>query len=56
MTITSLLTNVHLATLEAEMGFYFLPFLSNIPIIFVHETINSQSTIQLSVVVFKVLS
>lgn len=56
MTITSLLTDVHLAILEAslEIRFYFLPFLHNILIIFVHETINSQSVNQLSVIVFKI--
>lgn len=54
--ITSLLTNVHLAILEAEIRFYLLHFLSNIRIIFVHETINSQSAVQLSVVMSKIPS
>lgn len=56
VTITSLLTNVHLAILETEIRFYFLSFLHIILIIFVHKTINSQSVNQLSVIVFKILS
>lgn len=54
--IASLLTNLHLAIIEAEIRFYFLLFLHNILIIFVHETINSQSVNQVSVIVFKILS
>lgn len=54
--ITSLLTNLHLAILEAEIRFYYLPFLHNILVIFVHKPINSQSVNQLSVIVFKILS
>lgn len=30
--ITSLLTNVHLAILEAEIRFYFLPILNSVPL------------------------
>lgn len=52
--IASLVTNVHLAILEAEIRFYFL--FCNIHIIFVHKAINSQSVNQLWVTVFKILS
>lgn len=54
--IASLLTNFHSAILEAEIRFYFLPFLHNIHIIFTHQAINSQSVNQLWVIVFRILS